>query len=82
MKTYLQYMTLTLALVVVSIHGFSSAPQIGSRLTRSLPSGSTALFSSNEEDETVSSEAAAAEALKPAVAIKCPDCDLCDGSGR
>jgi hypothetical protein len=34
------------------------------------------------DDETNSEEAVSAEEAAPKPTVKCPDCDLCDGSGR
>lgn len=37
---------------------------------------------SSSSDEAVVGEAATADEAPPKPAVKCPDCDLCDGSGR
>jgi len=47
-----------------------------------VPSASSSVVTFMADDETNSEETVSAEEAAPKPTVKCPDCDLCDGSGR
>ena len=71
MKSSIQFLlALLLGLVTTSLAFQGTLPQMSQRSMQSFMS----------EDATAADETAEEEPPKPQVA--CPDCDLCDGSGR
>ena len=64
------YSLLSLCLLLASLSDFSTAFVVA---PRALATPRIVCFS--EEPE-------AAEKIEPKPEVKCPDCDLCDGSGR
>lgn len=68
------------------VAAFSSRQTLHSSCTRiQQPATMFTVFAAEDGSEVDSSEDSTAtneDAESPKVAVKCPDCDLCDGSGR
>ena len=84
MKVFLSTVTVLLASATL-VAAFSSQP-LHSRCMQIQHSSTFTVFAAEDESEMdLSDENAAAtstEETPKVVAAKCPDCDLCDGSGR
>ena len=83
MKVFLSIGALLLASTTL-VAAFSSRQPHHSSCTRiQQPATVFALFAAEDGSEVDSSEDnAATKNEESQVAVKCPDCDLCDGSGR
>ena len=65
------------------VAAFSSQPLHSSCTRIQQPPTTFTVFAAEDESEvSLSEDIAATSEETPKVAVKCPDCDLCDGSGR
>lgn len=84
MKVFLSIGAFLLASTTL-VAAFSSHPlQSSSALVQKPAATFTVLAAEDDSEVGLAEDSAAATSSEeaPKVAVKCPDCDLCDGSGR
>lgn len=85
MKVFLSIGAFLLASTTL-VAAFSFHPLQSSCARVQMPAATFTVFAAEDDSEVGSAEDSAAATSSseeaPKVAVKCPDCDLCDGSGR
>mmetsp|Transcript_24972 Transcript_24972/g.42452 ORF Transcript_24972/g.42452 Transcript_24972/m.42452 type:complete len:136 (-) Transcript_24972:277-684(-) len=83
MKVFLSIGAFLLASGTTLVAAFSSQPLHSSCTRIQQPETTFTIFAAEDDSEVgLSEDNAATTEEAPKVAVKCPDCDMCDGSGR